>query len=93
MGDDLALGRQNLTALLCAEEEHLLPLKLHELRTRVFTPPGPLGSALRRALTDRLCIAQEHNFLEGFQMHNDYLENKHFCRWKGNRRLVCLGRE
>ncbi|PKU35965.1 cytosolic phospholipase a2 epsilon-like [Limosa lapponica baueri] len=64
------------------EEEPLLPLKLHELRTRVFTPPGPLGSALRSALTDRLCIAQEHNFLKGFQIHNDYLENKHFCRWK-----------
>ncbi|XP_054682495.1 uncharacterized protein LOC129206741 [Grus americana] len=64
------------------EEEPILPLKLHELRTRLFTPPGPLGSALRSALTDRLCIAQEHNFLKGFQMHNDYLENKHFCRWK-----------
>ncbi|KAM9380819.1 cytosolic phospholipase A2 epsilon-like [Phaethornis superciliosus] len=64
------------------EEEPLLPLKPHELRTRLFTPPGPLGSALRCALTDRLCIAQEHNFLKGLQMHNDYLENKHFCRWK-----------
>ncbi|NWI62138.1 PA24E phospholipase, partial [Todus mexicanus] len=39
-------------------------------------------SALRHALTDRLCLAQEHNFLKGFQMHKDYLENKHFCRWK-----------
>uniref|UniRef100_A0A8B9MGY5 Phospholipase A2 n=1 Tax=Accipiter nisus TaxID=211598 RepID=A0A8B9MGY5_9AVES len=64
------------------EEEPLLPLKPHELRTRLFTPPGPLSSALRGALTDRPCVAQEHNFLKGFQMHNDYLENKHFCRWK-----------
>ncbi|XP_010116472.1 PREDICTED: cytosolic phospholipase A2 epsilon-like [Chlamydotis macqueenii] len=64
------------------EEEPLLPQKLHELRTRLFTPLGRLGSALRSALTDRLCIAQEHNFLKGLQMHNDYLENKHFCRWK-----------
>ncbi|KFQ38904.1 Cytosolic phospholipase A2 epsilon, partial [Mesitornis unicolor] len=64
------------------EEEPLLPVKLHELRTRLFTPPGPLGSALRSILTDRLCIAQDHNFLKGFQLHNDYLENKHFCRWK-----------
>ncbi|XP_074962304.1 cytosolic phospholipase A2 epsilon-like [Phalacrocorax aristotelis] len=64
------------------EEEPLLPLKLHELRTRLFTPPSPFGSALRSTLTDRLCVAQEHNFLKGFQMHNDYLENKHFCRWK-----------
>ncbi|XP_010131935.1 PREDICTED: cytosolic phospholipase A2 epsilon-like [Buceros rhinoceros silvestris] len=65
------------------EEEPHLPQKPHELRTRLFTPPGPLGSTLRSALTDRLSIAQEHNFLKGFQMHNDYLENKHFCRWKG----------
>uniref|UniRef100_A0A663EB07 Phospholipase A2 n=1 Tax=Aquila chrysaetos chrysaetos TaxID=223781 RepID=A0A663EB07_AQUCH len=64
------------------EEEPLLPLKPHELRTRLCTPPGPLSSALRGALTDRPCVAQEHNFLKGFQMHNDYLENKHFCRWK-----------
>ncbi|XP_065493138.1 cytosolic phospholipase A2 epsilon-like [Caloenas nicobarica] len=64
------------------EEEPILPLKLHELKTRLFTPPGPLGSALRSALTDRLCLAQEHNFLKGFQIHNDYLENKHFSRWK-----------
>uniref|UniRef100_A0A8C4KM59 Phospholipase A2 n=1 Tax=Dromaius novaehollandiae TaxID=8790 RepID=A0A8C4KM59_DRONO len=64
------------------EEEPLLPLKPHELRTRLFTPPGPLGSAIRGALTDRLSIAKEHNFLKGLQMHKDYLENKHFCRWK-----------
>ncbi|NXK95096.1 PA24E phospholipase, partial [Formicarius rufipectus] len=64
------------------EEEPLLPLKPHELQTRLFTPPGPLSSTLRGALTDRLCISQEHNFLKGFQMHNDYLENTHFCRWK-----------
>uniref|UniRef100_A0A8B9EXW4 Phospholipase A2 n=1 Tax=Amazona collaria TaxID=241587 RepID=A0A8B9EXW4_9PSIT len=37
---------------------------------------------LRSALTDRVCIAQDHNFLKGLQVHNDYLENKHFCRWK-----------
>ncbi|NWV87429.1 PA24E phospholipase, partial [Machaerirhynchus nigripectus] len=64
------------------EEDPPLPVKPQELRTRLFTPPGPLGSALRAALADRVCIAQEHNFLKGFQVHNDYLENTHFCRWK-----------
>ncbi|NXL96352.1 PA24E phospholipase, partial [Tyrannus savana] len=64
------------------EEEPLLPLKPHELQTRLFTPPGPLSNALRGALTDRLCISQDHNFLRGFQMHNDYLENPRFSRWK-----------
>lgn len=82
-----------LSRFSLAEEEPPLPVKPQELRTRLFTPPGPLGSALRSALTDRVCIAQEHNFLKGFQMHNDYLENEHFCRWKGNRRPVGLGGE
>uniref|UniRef100_A0A493SWA7 Phospholipase A2 n=1 Tax=Anas platyrhynchos platyrhynchos TaxID=8840 RepID=A0A493SWA7_ANAPP len=62
--------------------EPLLPLKPHELKTRLFTPAGPLSSIIRDALTDRFSVAQEHNFLKGFQMHNDYLENKHFRRWK-----------
>uniref|UniRef100_A0A8B9RSI7 PLA2c domain-containing protein n=1 Tax=Accipiter nisus TaxID=211598 RepID=A0A8B9RSI7_9AVES len=52
------------------------------LRTRMYTPPGPLSSALRGALTDRFSVAQHHNFLKGYQLHNNYLENKHFCRWK-----------
>ncbi|NWU29557.1 PA24E phospholipase, partial [Dyaphorophyia castanea] len=64
------------------EEDPPLPAKPQELRTRLFTPPGPLGSALRAVLADRACIAQEHSFLRGFQMHSDYLENAHFCRWK-----------
>uniref|UniRef100_A0A8C3NBG7 Phospholipase A2 n=1 Tax=Geospiza parvula TaxID=87175 RepID=A0A8C3NBG7_GEOPR len=65
-----------------AEEEPALPVQPQELRTRLSTPPGPLGSALRAALTDRVCLAQEHNFLRGLQIHNHYLENTHFCRWK-----------
>lgn len=66
-----------------AEEEPALPAQPQELRTRLSAPPGPLGSALRAALTDRGCLAQEHNFLRGLQIHNHYLENTHFCRWKG----------
>uniref|UniRef100_A0A8C3S0S7 Phospholipase A2 n=1 Tax=Chelydra serpentina TaxID=8475 RepID=A0A8C3S0S7_CHESE len=42
----------------------------------------PFSSALRDALTDRLSVAQYHNFLKGFQVHNDYLGNEKFCRWK-----------
>ncbi|NXH01176.1 PA24E phospholipase, partial [Loxia leucoptera] len=64
------------------EEEPALRVQPQELRTRLQTPAGPLGSALRAALTDRGCIAQEHNFLRGLQMHSRYLENTHFCRWK-----------
>uniref|UniRef100_A0A8C5TYN6 PLA2c domain-containing protein n=1 Tax=Malurus cyaneus samueli TaxID=2593467 RepID=A0A8C5TYN6_9PASS len=64
------------------EEDPPLAQEPQELQTRLFTPPGPLGSALRAVLADRVCIAQEHSFLRGFQMHNDYLENAHFRRWK-----------
>ncbi|POI35204.1 hypothetical protein CIB84_001044 [Bambusicola thoracicus] len=64
------------------EEEPLLPLKPHDLRTRLLTPASPLSSAIRDALTERFSVAQEHNFLKGLQVHNDYLENRHFCRWK-----------
>uniref|UniRef100_A0A8B9PBY3 PLA2c domain-containing protein n=1 Tax=Apteryx owenii TaxID=8824 RepID=A0A8B9PBY3_APTOW len=79
---NLEWGRGKCMHKIEEMEKPLLPLKPHELRTRLFTPPGPLGSAIRGALTDRLSVAQEHNFLKGFQMHKDYLENKHFCRWK-----------
>lgn len=48
----------------------------------MYTPPGPLSSALRGALTDRFSVAQHHNFLKGYQLHNNYMENEHFCRWK-----------
>ncbi|KFW74977.1 Cytosolic phospholipase A2 epsilon, partial [Manacus vitellinus] len=64
------------------DEDPVLPTRPHELRTRMYTPPGPLSSALRGALTDRFSVAQHHNFLKGYQLHNNYMENEHFCQWK-----------
>uniref|UniRef100_A0A8C3QRR1 Phospholipase A2 n=1 Tax=Cyanoderma ruficeps TaxID=181631 RepID=A0A8C3QRR1_9PASS len=64
------------------DEDPVLPTRPHELRTRMYTPPGALSSALRGALTDRFSVAQHHNFLKGYQLHNNYMENQHFCRWK-----------
>ncbi|KAJ7413477.1 hypothetical protein WISP_90024 [Willisornis vidua] len=64
------------------DEDPVLPTRPHELRTRMYTPPGPLSSALRGALTDRFSVAQHHNFLKGYQLHNSYMENEHFCKWK-----------
>uniref|UniRef100_A0A8C3XZZ5 Phospholipase A2 n=1 Tax=Catharus ustulatus TaxID=91951 RepID=A0A8C3XZZ5_CATUS len=64
------------------DEDPVLPTRPHELRTRMYTPPGPLSSALRGALTDRFSVAQHHNFLKGYQLHNSYMDNEHFCRWK-----------
>ncbi|KAK9409736.1 cytosolic phospholipase A2 epsilon-like [Crotalus adamanteus] len=52
----------------------------------MFVPPGDLATKLRGALTDRLAVAQYHNFLKGFQMHDSYIENTHFHRWKGEKR-------
>lgn len=65
------------------DEDPVLPTRPHELRTRMYTPPGPLSNALRGALTDRFSVAQHHNFLKGYQLHNSYMDNEHFCRWKG----------
>ncbi|KFP17188.1 Cytosolic phospholipase A2 epsilon, partial [Egretta garzetta] len=64
------------------DEDPVLPTRPHELRTRMYTPPGPLSNALRGALTDRFSVAQHHNFLKGYQLHNNYMENEHFCQWK-----------
>uniref|UniRef100_A0A803YK09 Phospholipase A2 n=1 Tax=Meleagris gallopavo TaxID=9103 RepID=A0A803YK09_MELGA len=64
------------------DEDPVLPTRPHELRTRIYTPPGTLSNALRGALTDRFSVAQHHNFLRGYQLHSDYFENEHFCQWK-----------
>uniref|UniRef100_A0A8C6V5U8 PLA2c domain-containing protein n=1 Tax=Naja naja TaxID=35670 RepID=A0A8C6V5U8_NAJNA len=44
---------------------------------------------LRGVLTDRLAVAQYHNFLKGFQMHDCYMENTHFQRWKATTLDCC----
>ncbi|KAG6935617.1 cytosolic phospholipase A2 epsilon-like [Chelydra serpentina] len=64
------------------EEEPVLPMRSYEQKTQVFTPAGPLSRALRGAITERTSVAQYHSFLKGLQLHNDYLENDKFCRWK-----------
>uniref|UniRef100_A0A8C0GE53 PLA2c domain-containing protein n=1 Tax=Chelonoidis abingdonii TaxID=106734 RepID=A0A8C0GE53_CHEAB len=51
-------------------------------KTQVFTTASPLSRVLRGAITERTSVAQYHNFLKGLQLHNDYLENDKFCRWK-----------
>ncbi|XP_019352011.1 cytosolic phospholipase A2 epsilon-like [Alligator mississippiensis] len=66
----------------CIEEEPILPTRPHELKTRLFKPAGPLSQAIRGVMTERLTVARYHNFLKGLQMHNDYLNNDNFCRWK-----------
>ncbi|XP_006130410.3 cytosolic phospholipase A2 epsilon-like isoform X1 [Pelodiscus sinensis] len=64
------------------EEEPVLPMKSHEQKTQVFTSAGPFSRALRGAITERVSVAQYHSFLKGLQLHNNYLQNDTFCRWK-----------
>ncbi|KAJ6667273.1 hypothetical protein lerEdw1_017251, partial [Lerista edwardsae] len=64
------------------DEDPTLPTRPYELRSHMFVPAGNLSKALRGVLTDRLSVAQCHNFLNGLQLHNNYLEHEGFKRWK-----------
>ncbi|KAH0620643.1 hypothetical protein JD844_021309 [Phrynosoma platyrhinos] len=67
---------------LVKDEEPQLPSRPHEQKAHLYTPAGPLSSAFRDVLTDRLSVAQYHNFMKGLQLDNSYLQNDKFCRWK-----------
>uniref|UniRef100_A0A803SSR1 Phospholipase A2 n=1 Tax=Anolis carolinensis TaxID=28377 RepID=A0A803SSR1_ANOCA len=67
---------------LNADEEPNLPTRPYEIRSHMYVPAGTFATRLRGALTDRLSVAQYHNFLKGCQLHNCYLENESFHRWR-----------
>uniref|UniRef100_A0A8D2MLV1 Phospholipase A2 n=1 Tax=Zonotrichia albicollis TaxID=44394 RepID=A0A8D2MLV1_ZONAL len=60
-----------------------LPEKPYEMATCVFTPTSGLSTTLRDILTDRPAVSKYHNFLRGFQMHNEYIQHEQFTKWKG----------
>ncbi|XP_066472671.1 cytosolic phospholipase A2 epsilon-like [Tiliqua scincoides] len=64
------------------DEEPTLPTRPYQLRSHMFVPAGNLSKSLRGVLTDRLSVAQCHNFLNGLQMHNNYLQSEGFQQWK-----------
>uniref|UniRef100_A0A8C3S0Q1 Phospholipase A2 n=1 Tax=Chelydra serpentina TaxID=8475 RepID=A0A8C3S0Q1_CHESE len=64
------------------EEDPVLHIKPQETDTRLLTPADSLSTAFRDVLTGRPTIAEFPNFLRGFQLHNEYLENEHFSTWK-----------
>ncbi|NWU53757.1 PA24E phospholipase, partial [Dromas ardeola] len=64
------------------EEQPDLPEKPYEMATCMFTPTSGLSTALRDILTDRPAVSKYHNFLRGFQMHNEYIQQEHFTKWK-----------
>ncbi|NXC39586.1 PA24E phospholipase, partial [Penelope pileata] len=64
------------------EEQPDLPEKPYEMATCMFTPTSGLSTTLRDILTDRPAVSKYHNFLRGFQMHNEYIQNEQFAKWK-----------
>ncbi|NXT77901.1 PA24E phospholipase, partial [Zapornia atra] len=64
------------------EEQPDLPEKPYEIATCMFTPTSGLSTTLREILTDRPAVSKYHNFLRGFQMHNEYIQQGHFTKWK-----------
>uniref|UniRef100_A0A8D2MN37 Phospholipase A2 n=1 Tax=Zonotrichia albicollis TaxID=44394 RepID=A0A8D2MN37_ZONAL len=61
------VSKQQFVHLLCLSGEEPSPSdRRHELETYLVTPECGIF----------------YNFLKGFQLHNEYLQNKNFCRWK-----------
>ncbi|XP_048649711.1 cytosolic phospholipase A2 zeta isoform X2 [Marmota monax] len=63
--------------------------QLHDpmcLRTRLFTPQGPLSQALLDIFTSRFTSAQNFNFIRGLCMHKDYVACREFMAWKDTHR-------
>lgn len=82
----LNYGCNSMSCHLCCaslEEQPDLPEKPYEMATCVFTPTSGLSTTLRDILIDRPAVSKYHNFLRGFQMHNEYIQQEHFMKWKG----------
>ncbi|NXR88021.1 PA24E phospholipase, partial [Hypocryptadius cinnamomeus] len=54
----------------------------HALETYLVTPECGIMGIIRQILTERVMVSKFYNFLKGFQLHNEYLQNKNFCIWK-----------
>uniref|UniRef100_A0A8B9MM59 Phospholipase A2 n=1 Tax=Accipiter nisus TaxID=211598 RepID=A0A8B9MM59_9AVES len=65
-----------------SNEQPDLTEKPYEMATCMFTPTSGLSTTLRDILTDRPAVSKYHNFLRGFQMHNEYIQQEHFTKWK-----------
>ncbi|XP_078515772.1 cytosolic phospholipase A2 epsilon-like isoform X2 [Lissotriton helveticus] len=64
------------------DEDQLLKKKRANLRTQVLSSSGVLADTLKGVLTNRPLAGEHHNFLNGFQIHETYHENKAFSAWK-----------
>ncbi|KAM6311822.1 cytosolic phospholipase A2 epsilon-like [Aegotheles albertisi] len=54
----------------------------HELDTYLVTPECGIMDTIRKLLTERVMVSKFYNFLKGFQVHNEYLQNIRFRIWK-----------
>ncbi|NWV04301.1 PA24E phospholipase, partial [Ptilonorhynchus violaceus] len=70
------------TLHILTREEPSPPDRRHELETYLVTPECGIMGIIRRILTERVLVSKFYNFLKGFQLHNEYLQNKNFCIWK-----------
>ena len=55
------------------------------METYFVTPECGIMGIIRQVLTERVMVSKFYNFLKGFQVHNEYLQSKSFCIWKGKR--------
>lgn len=68
--------------LSSADDETLFPARPNELDTRVVCPTDSFSSIFRDVVMLRPAASDIPNFLNGFQMNNNYLESE-FSKWKG----------
>ncbi|XP_044515958.1 cytosolic phospholipase A2 epsilon [Gracilinanus agilis] len=68
------------------EDEPILPeipkCDANTLETTVVIPGTKLANTFRDILTYRAFVSQFNNFLQGLQLHTDYLQNSQFSSWK-----------
>ncbi|KAK2532300.1 cytosolic phospholipase A2 epsilon-like protein [Columba guinea] len=72
---------QNRTVDVEADQPSL-PARSHDLDTYMVTPECGIMGIIRQVLTERVMVSKFYNFLKGFQLHNEYLQSKSFCRWR-----------
>ncbi|KAM6201406.1 cytosolic phospholipase A2 epsilon [Rhynchocyon petersi] len=68
------------------EDEPILPeipkCGADVLETTVVVPGSWLSNTLRDILTYRKFVSEFHNFMQGLQLHTNYLQNSQFSKWK-----------
>nr|XP_016847703.1 PREDICTED: cytosolic phospholipase A2 epsilon [Anolis carolinensis] len=64
------------------EEWPSQPSRPQELHTQLVIPAPKFPTILREIITKRITTSEVYNFLMGFQLSNEYLDNENFYIWK-----------